>query len=47
MKLVEAYSKIIEFANVPFKEYLSEAVIKDNMLKIRVKQDKCWKSLLD
>ncbi|MBR5486752.1 MAG: hypothetical protein IKV70_02115 [Phascolarctobacterium sp.] len=34
MKLVEAYSKIVEFANVPFKEYLSEAVIKDNMLKI-------------
>ena len=34
MKLVEAYSKIVEFANVPFKEYLSEAVIKANMLKI-------------
>ena len=34
MKLVEAYNKIIKFANIPFKEYLSEAVIKDPMMKI-------------
>lgn len=34
MKLVEAYNNIIKFANIPFKEYLSEDVIKDPMMKI-------------
>ena len=33
MKLVEAYEKIVKFANIPFKEYLPNSVLEDKMLK--------------
>lgn len=34
MKLIDAYNKIIKFANIPFKEYLDATTIEDNMLII-------------
>lgn len=33
MKLIEAYQKINQFANIPFKEYLSQSQLEDKMLK--------------